>query len=78
MRFPKRALLILVLTASPLLATGCADDNLAKGLVAGAGAAGGAFLGATIASPGNKMLGGVIGAGAGGVLGYMLGGALGK
>lgn len=75
----KTKILALALTGGTMLmATSCADDNLAKGLITGAGAAGGAWLGNRASDPEHKMAGTLIGAGAGGVLGYLLGGTIGK
>lgn len=67
-----------LLAGLALSQSGCADDNLSKGLVTVAGAGAGAFIGSKLAGPQNQMMGAVLGAAAGGGLGYMLGGQIGR
>jgi hypothetical protein len=76
MRMLRRKLLILALGGSTLLATGCADDNLAKGVMVVGGAVGGAYLGSEIAGRKDRKMGTLIGAGVGAGLGLALGGLI--
>jgi hypothetical protein len=77
MKFIKKPLLAAIAAGTMLMGTGCADDQMAKGLLVLGGAGAGAFIGTKVA-PEHKMMGAVLGAGAGGVLGFALGGLVGK
>ncbi len=73
----KRALVHAFVAANMLVAVGCADDMLAKGLLVAGGAGAGAFIGSKVA-PNSGITGPIVGAAAGGALGLILGQQIGK
>jgi hypothetical protein len=80
MKFAKRTLALSIAAGITLFSTGCADDNLAKGLVTIGGGVGGALLGTQIAKSNGAsgLTGAILGGGAGAGLGLLLGGMMTK
>lgn len=67
-----RKVMAVTVIGSCFLLTGCANDNLSKGLAIAGLAGGGAFLGHHLAGRGNRGMGALIGGGLGGGLGALL------
>lgn len=72
----KKYVLMALISGTALTATGCADDNMAKGLVTIAGLGAGAMIGRNLSDPGMKTQGMFLGGMVGLAAGYGVGSAI--